>query len=61
MPSNLGAIQKLKEWMAEEIGVGDGEMMACSKGLHLYDHCWSYAEARTGKTISLEGRPVAKP
>ncbi len=61
MPSNLGAIQKLKEWMAGEVGVEDGELMACSKGLHLYDHCWSYAEARTGKKITLENRPIAKP
>lgn len=42
-PSNLAAIQILKEYMASEIGVADGELIACSKGLHLYDHCWELA------------------
>jgi thymidylate synthase len=44
-PANLGGIQILKEYMASEIGVGDGELIACSKGLHLYDYCWDYARA----------------
>ena len=34
-PSNLAAMQLLKEYMAEEIGVADGELVAISKGLHL--------------------------
>ena len=42
-PANLAAIQILKEYMASEIGVGDGDLIACSKGLHLYDHCWEVA------------------
>lgn len=44
-PVNLGGIQLLKEYMANEIGIEDGELIACSKGLHLYDHCWELAEA----------------
>jgi thymidylate synthase len=36
-PSNMAAIQILKEFMASEIGVDDGELVAISKGLHLYD------------------------
>jgi len=56
LPPNLAAIQKLKEFMAGEIGVEDGQLMAASKGLHLYDHCWALAELRTGKKIELEGR-----
>lgn len=44
-PANLGGIQILKEYMASEIGVEDGELIACSKGLHLYDHCWDYGRA----------------
>lgn len=44
-PSNLGAIQLLKEYMASEIGVEDGEIIAISKGLHLYDYVWDYAKA----------------
>jgi len=43
-PSNLAAIQLLKEYMAGEIGVGDGELIALSKGLHLYEHVWELAE-----------------
>lgn len=39
-PVNLAGIQLMKEQMAIEIGVGDGELIAISKGLHLYDHQW---------------------
>jgi len=42
-PSNLAAIQLLKEYMADEIGVGDGEIIASSKGLHLYEYSWELA------------------
>jgi thymidylate synthase len=49
-PANLGAIQLLKEYMAESIGVGDGEMIAASKGLHLYDYIWDLAKLRTMKS-----------
>lgn len=42
-PSNLAAIQLLKEYMAEEIGVDDGELIALSKGLHLYEYAWELA------------------
>jgi len=44
-PSNLAALQLLKEYMAEEIGVGDGEIIAVSKGLHLYEYVWDNARA----------------
>lgn len=46
-PANLGAIQLLKEYMAGEIGVEDGEIIAASKGLHLYDYVWDLARLRT--------------
>lgn len=46
-PANLGAIQLLKEYMAAEIGVEDGEIIAASKGLHLYDFTWDLAKLRT--------------
>lgn len=48
-PANLGAIQLLKEYMAEEIGVEDGEIIASSKGLHLYDYVWELAKLRANK------------
>lgn len=60
LPANLAAIQKMKEFMAGEIGVEDGQLMAASKGLHLYDHCWKLAELRTGKKIELEGKMEVK-
>jgi thymidylate synthase len=44
-PSNLAAIQLLKEYMASEIGVEDGELIAMSKGLHLYEYAWELAKA----------------
>ena len=43
-PSNLAALQLLKEYMASEIGVEDGELIAMSKGLHLYGYCWDLAK-----------------
>ncbi|MBW1675060.1 MAG: thymidylate synthase [Deltaproteobacteria bacterium] len=49
-PANLGGIQLLKEYMAVEIGVEDGEIVAASKGLHLYDYVWELAQLRTMRT-----------
>ena len=46
-PANLGGLQLLKEYMAGQIGVGDGEIVAASKGLHLYDYVWELARLRT--------------
>jgi len=43
-PSNLAAIQLLKEYMASEIGVSDGGIIAMSKGLHLYEYSWELAK-----------------
>lgn len=49
LPSNLAAIQILKEYMASEIGVEDGELFAFSKGLHLYGY--SLELARTAVAL----------
>lgn len=46
LPENLGGLQLLKEYMSNLIGVEDGEMVASSKGLHLYDYQWPLALAR---------------
>ncbi|MBL7209711.1 MAG: thymidylate synthase [Dehalococcoidia bacterium] len=43
-PTNLGGLQLLKEYVAKEIGVDDGSLVAFSKGLHLYEHCWDLAK-----------------
>jgi len=48
-PANLGAIQLLKEYMAGQIGVEDGEIIVSSKGLHLYDYIWELAKLRANK------------
>jgi thymidylate synthase len=47
-PSNLAGLQLLKEYMSGEIGVEDGEIIACSKGMHLYDYQWEWAWKRIG-------------
>ena len=46
-PSNLAAIQLMKEYMAGEIGTDDGELIAMSKGLHLYEYAWELARTTT--------------
>ena len=46
MPANLAGIQNLKEYMAAEIGVEDGEMIVESKGLHLYGYAEDLAKMR---------------
>ncbi len=50
-PANLAAIQVLKEYMATEIGVEDGEMVVSSPKLHMYRYVWELAECIRGKTI----------
>ncbi len=47
-PSNMAAIQLLKEYIGSEIGVEDGEIVAVSKGLHLYDYSWDLAKIACG-------------
>jgi thymidylate synthase len=37
-PANLAAIQLLKEYISSELNVKDGEIIASSKGLHVYDY-----------------------
>ena len=46
LPANLAGIQTLKEYMASEIGVDDGEMIVESKGLHLYGYAEDLAKLR---------------
>jgi len=48
-PSNLGGLELVKQYMAAEIGVENGEIVACSKGLHLYEYAWDLAKQRTRK------------
>lgn len=39
-PSNIFAVEMMKQYMADEIGVKNGELIAMSMGAHLYDFCW---------------------
>jgi thymidylate synthase len=50
LPANLAGIQGLKEYMAGEIGVEDGEMVVESKGLHLYGYAEDLAKLRCLKS-----------
>ena len=50
LPANLAGIQNLKEYMAGEIGVKDGEIIVESKGLHLYGYAEELAKLRCLKT-----------
>jgi thymidylate synthase len=49
LPTNLAGLQLVKEYMASELGVEDGTITACSKGLHLYEYAWEWAKLRTRK------------
>lgn len=58
-PTNLGGLQRMKEFMAGEIGLEDGTLIAASKGLHLYEHTWDLAKAvtkmdQTEKTFDIK-------
>ncbi len=46
LPANLAGIQNLKTYMADAIGVKDGEMIVESKGLHLYGYAEDLAKLR---------------
>jgi thymidylate synthase len=55
-PANLGGIQLLKEYVSAEIGVEDGEMIATSKGLHIYDYSFDIAKClRMRDDMKLKG------
>jgi len=55
-PANLGGIQLLKEYCASEIGVKDGEIIAASKGLHIYDYSFDLAKClRMRDDMQLKG------
>jgi thymidylate synthase len=55
-PANLAGIQLLKEYVVEEIGVEDGEIIATSKGLHIYDYTFDLAKClRMRDDMKLKG------
>lgn len=50
LPANLGGIELMKQYCAEQIGVENGEIIATSKGLHLYNYIWEIAETVRGRS-----------
>lgn len=50
-PANLCVIELMKQYCAEQIGVENGEIIASSKGLHLYDYVWEMVEIIRGKSF----------
>ena len=50
-PANLAAIEIMKQYCAEQIGVENGEIIASSKGLHIYDYVFEIAAAIRGKNL----------
>jgi len=46
-PVNMAGFELLKQWMADQIGVGSGSLIGVSKGLHLYGHVEEIAKIRT--------------
>jgi len=49
MPANLAGIAVLQKYMADEIGVESGSIVASSKGLHLYKYTHELAKLRINK------------
>lgn len=55
-PSNLAALQLVKEHVGNEVGVKDGKIFAASMGLHVYDGEWELAEKLIGSGKVERGR-----
>ena len=48
-PANLAGIAVLQKFIADEVGVSTGPIIASSKGLHLYGYVETLAKLRCGK------------
>lgn len=54
-PANLAAIENLKQYCASCIGVENGEIIATSKGLHVYDYAFDMVKVlRMKEDIELK-------
>jgi len=53
MPTNLGGMQLLNEYICNEIGRETGPMIVYSSGAHVYDTAIPMVEARLGKSLSV--------
>lgn len=52
-PVNLGGLQLLKKYMADEVGVKDGIMHVSCPKLHIYEHTWLVALMRLRKNEAI--------
>lgn len=59
LPTNLAGLQLVKQMVAEDLGLEDGEFIVSSKGLHLYDYSWDWARLVTGMLPSMESSQTA--
>ena len=48
LPSNLGGLEYLKQFVAQETGLTNGPMYAYSSGLHIYGYQEEIAKLRAG-------------
>lgn len=47
-PQNIAGIEKVKQFIADDLGVQNGELIIASKGAHLYDYSWEWARIASG-------------
>ncbi len=52
LPSNLAALQLMKEHIAKEAGLKDGVIIAASMGAHVYNGEWELAEMVTTSSVT---------
>ena len=55
MPANLAAIEIMKQYASAEIGVENGEIIASTKGLHIYDYAFDI-----GKVLRMKEDIILK-
>jgi len=53
-PVNLGGLELLKQYVAQETGLENGSMYCYSSGLHIYGYQEELARIRTGITLTSE-------
>jgi thymidylate synthase len=58
LPFNLGALQLLTEFIADEVGCKTGPLYVYSKGAHLYDYQWKPAIGYIGHLIGIDPEDV---
>jgi thymidylate synthase len=62
LPQNLGGLQLLKEYvlcMFDEPGVTDGDLVAFSNGLHIYEQYFDIANVLNSDKISIASEVLA--